>query len=77
MKRAFWHFKCHTIRMTTLRSLIARKERLRLMLDLLNELASGSPNDQSQLKIDLVEELERLRGEMAEIESNIDAERRL
>ncbi|MGB4399411.1 MAG: hypothetical protein WBJ10_08575 [Daejeonella sp.] len=63
--------------MTTLRSLIARKERLRLMLDLLNELASGSPNDQSQLKIDLVEELERLRGEMAEIESNIDAERRL
>ncbi len=77
MKRTFWHFKCHTIRMTTLRSLIARKERLRLMLDVLNELASGSPNDQSQLKIDLVEELERLRGEMAEIESNIDAERRL
>lgn len=63
--------------MTALRSLIARKERLRLMIDLLNELASGSPNDQSQLKIDLVDELERLRGEMAEIESNIDAERRL
>lgn len=63
--------------MTTLRSLIARKERLRLMIDLLNELASGSPNDQSQLKIDLVAELERLRGEMTEVEKNIDADRSL
>jgi uncharacterized membrane protein YccC len=57
--------------MNNLRSLIAKKNRVGIMIDLLNELASSSPNDQSQLKIDLVEELERLRGEMAIIEKDI------
>lgn len=41
------------------------------MIDLLNELVSGTPSDQSQLKIDLVEELERLRREMDKLEKEI------
>ena len=62
--------------MNKIRSLIAKKDRLGLMIDLLNELASSSPNDQSQLKIDLVEELERLRADSAELEHQIDIEHR-
>lgn len=57
--------------------LIAKKDRLGLMIDLLNELASSSPNDQSQLKIDLVGELERLRGEMDEVEKEIGLKQKL
>lgn len=63
--------------MNKLRSLIAKKNRVGIMIDLLNELASSSPNDQSQLKIDLVEELERLRGEMADIEKKIEGVQKL
>jgi uncharacterized membrane protein YccC len=62
--------------MNKLPSLIEKKVRLNLMIDLLNELASSSPSDQSELKIDLVEELERLRGEMGELESAIILEQK-
>lgn len=60
--------------MNKLPALIAKKVRLGLMIDLLNELASSSPSDQSQVKIDLVAELERLRVEMTEMERKIESE---
>ncbi len=51
--------------------LILKKNRLRTIIDFLNELASGTSSDQSQVKIDLVEELERLMAQMEKLENEI------
>ncbi len=54
--------------------LMAQRVRVGLMIDLLNELASGTPSDQSAAKVDVLEELGRLRASLAEIEGEIGKE---
>lgn len=60
--------------MSKLAALILQKAHLNVMVDFLNELVSGTPADQSGVKIDVLAELERLRSKIHAIDEAISRE---